>query len=461
MAQLTSNRLRAEFAGELVEPGDPRYDDLRRVFNGAVDRRPALIARCTGRRDVIAAVNHARANGLEIAVHGGGHGVRGHATCDDGVMIDLRPMRRIDVDPWRRRARVQAGATWRDFDAAAQAHALAVTGGRVSSTGVSGFTLGSGSGWLERKLGLAADSLICAEVILADGSLVTVSEREHPELFWGLRGGGGNFGVVTAFEFALHPIGPIVLGGMLLYPGAHAPEVLRGFRDFMAGAPDEVGAGAALITAPSQPFIPRSLHGEPALGIVVCYGGDPAEGERVIAPLRTHTPPAVDLVQPMPYTALQQLLDPTLPAGMHNHWGGDFLAELPDDAIDAFCAAAIAAPSALTQILILPGGGQLARVDDDAMAIGQRQAPWNTHLLTMWRDPADSPRNLEWLRALQREISPHTTGRAWLNFLGDEGETHVRRALGRHRYERLQSIKRRYDPDNLFHLNQNILPSPS
>jgi FAD/FMN-containing dehydrogenase len=461
MAQVMTDRFRVEFGGELVQPGDPRYDMLRRVFNGAVDRHPALIARCTGPEDVIAAVDYARDHGLEIAVHGGGHGVRGHATCNAGVMIDLRPMKAVDIDAARRRVRVQGGLTWREFDAATQAEGLAVTGGRVSSTGVAGFTLGSGSGWLERKLGLAADNLLSAEVVLADGSLVNASERERSELFWGLRGGSGNFGIVTTFEFALHPVGPIVLGGMVLYPGSRARDVLPVFRDFMADAPEELGAGAALITAPPAEFVPETMRGKPALGIVVCYAGDPAKGERVLAPLLDSGRPAADLVQPMPYTAVQQLLDPTLPKGMHNHWGGDFLATLPDEAIDAFCAAADTVPSPLTQVLILPGGGQIARVDDDAMAIGQRQAPWNTHLLTVWTDPGDSARNLAWLRALQAAIEPYTTGRAWLNFLGDEGEDQVRRAFGEQKYERLRAIKDRYDPGNLFRLNQNIRPNGS
>jgi FAD/FMN-containing dehydrogenase len=245
---------------------------------------------------------------------------------------------------------------------------------------------------------------------------------------------------------------------MLIYPATQAPEVLSAFREFMADAPDELGAGAALITAPPAPFVPEPLRRKPALGIVVCYAGDPTEGERAIAPLREYGSPAADLVAPMPYTAVQQLIDPTMPPGLHNHWGGDFLAELPDDAIDAFCAAALTAPSPLTQILLVPGGGQLARVDDDAMAIGQRRAPWNTHLLTVWSDPADTARNRAWLRALQDAIAPYTTGHAWLNFLGDEGEHRVRRALGDGKYRRLQAIKRHYDPDNVFHLNQNIVP---
>jgi FAD/FMN-containing dehydrogenase len=370
-------------------------------------------------------------------------------------------MKRVAIDPARRRARAQAGLTWRELDAATQVEGLAVTGGRVSSTGVAGFTLGSGSGWLERKLGLAADNLLSAEVVLADGSLVTASEGEHPDLFWGLRGGSGNFGVVTTFEFALHPVGPLVLGGMLLYPGSRARDVLPVFRDFMAGAPDALGAGAALITAPAAEFVPEEMRGKPALGIVVCYAGDPAEGATVLAPMRYSAPPAADLVQPMPYTAVQQLIDPTMPPGLHNHWGGDFLADLSDEAIDALCAAADTVPSPLTQILVVPGGGQIARVDDDAMAIGQRQAPWNTHLLAVWSDPADSVRNLAWLRALQAAIEPYTTGRAWLNFLGDEGEHRVRKAVGEPKYERMRAIKDRYDPGNLFHLNQNIRPTGS
>jgi FAD/FMN-containing dehydrogenase len=248
-------------------------------------------------------------------------------------------MKQIEIDAPRRRARVEAGVTWRELDAASQAEGLAVTGGRVSSTGVAGFTLGSGSGWLERKLGLAGDSLLSAEVVLADGKVLTASEDEHADLFWGLRGGSGNFGIVTTFEFALHPVGPIVLGGMLLYAGAQAPDALRVFRDFMADAPDELGAGAALITAPPAPFLPEPARGRAALGIVICHAGELAEGERVIAPLREYGPAAADLVQPMPYTAVQQLIDPTMPAGMHNHWGGDFLADLPDGAIDTFCAA--------------------------------------------------------------------------------------------------------------------------
>ncbi len=459
MTEVAVGRLQEDFAGQLIGPEDPQYDSLRRVFNGSIDRRPAVIARCRDVSDVVAAVNYARHEGLPIAVHGGGHGVAGHAVCDDGVMVDLRPMKEIQIDSQRRVARAQAGLTWGELDAATQEYALAVTGGRMSTTGVSGFTLGSGSGWIERKFGLAADNLISAEVVLADGSLVTASDSENQDLFWGLRGGSGNFGIVTEFEFQLHPVGPMMLAGMLVHPGPRAGEVLRFFREFMADAPDEVGAALALLTAPPLDFVPEEARGKPAVGMIVCYVGDLNEGAKALAPLREFGPPAIDLVQPMPYTAVQQLIDPTTPAGMQNYWGGDFLADLPDEAIDALCSAAADPPSPLSVILVVPGGGQIARIDDDEMAIGQRQAPWNTHLLAMWADPADAKANVDWLRGVQVATAPYTTGRAWLNFLGEEGESRVRRALGEDKYERLQTIKARYDPQNLFNLNQNIRPN--
>jgi FAD/FMN-containing dehydrogenase len=455
------DRLNDEFTGELVRASDPQYDSLRRVFNGMINRRPAVIARCTSSADVSAAVKHGREQGMPISVHGGGHGVSGHAVCDEGIMVDLRPMKKIHIDAQRRIARAQGGLTWGDFDAVTQEHGLAVTGGRMSTTGVGGFTLGSGSGWLERKQGLAADNLLSAQVVLADGSVVRASQEENSDLFWGLRGGGGNFGVVTEFEFQLHTVGPIMLGGMLAHPGDRAVEVLRFFRQFMATAPDEVGAAAALITAPNAPFVPEPARGKPAVGIIACYVGDLHEGEAALAPLREFGPPVLDLVQPMPYTAVQRLIDPNTPSGMQNYWGGDFLSELSDEAIDVFCSAAATVPSPLSQILIVPGGGQIARVPEDAMAIGQRHAPWNTHLIGMWSDPAETQRNIEWVRELRAASAPYTTGRAFLNFLGEEGDLRVRRALGDDKYERLQEIKDRYDPENLFCMNQNVRPSHS
>jgi FAD/FMN-containing dehydrogenase len=459
MTGVAIDRMKEGFAGEVVGEGEGEYDSLRAVFNAMIDRRPAAIARCAGVGDVVTAVNYARERDLPLAVYAGGHGVTGHAVCDHGLVIDLRPMKDIHIDPHGAVARVEAGLTWGELDAATQAYGLAVTGGRVSSTGVAGLTLGSGSGWLERKLGLTADNLLSAEVVLADGSLVTASDWENDDLFWALRGGGGSFGIVTEFEFQLHPVGPIVLGGLVLHDADCGPEVLRFFRAFMADARDEVGGAVGLITAPPQPFVPEWLRGRPAVAIIVSYAGDVKEGARVLAPLRDYGPPAVDLVQSMPYTALQQLVDGANMAGLRNHWGGDFLVELSDEAIDVFCSAHAKAPSPFTQILIVPGGGQIARIPEGATAIGQRQAPWNTHLLTMWEDAADDARNLAWLRELQSACAPYTTGRSWLNFVGEEGENRVRRALGNETYERLQVVKERYDPANLFHLNHNIRPS--
>ncbi len=459
MTGVKVDQLKEGFAGEVVRPGDDEYDALRAVFNGMIDRRPAAIARCTGVGDVVAAVNYARERRLPLAVYGGGHGVTGHAVCDDGLVIDLRPMKEVRIDPHGAVARVEAGLTWGELDATTQEFGLAVTGGRVSSTGVAGLTLGSGSGWLERKLGLTADNLLSAEVVLADGSLVTASDWEHEDLFWALRGGGGSFGIVTEFEFQLHSVGPIVLGGIVLHSADCAPEVVRFFRDYMANAPDEVGGAAGLITAPPQPFVPAPLRGRPVVAIIACYAGDVNEGARVLAPLREYGPPAADLLQRMPYTSLQQLVDDANRPGLRNHWGGEFFIELSDEAIDVFCAAHATAPSPHTQLLIIPGGGQIARVPEGATAIGQRQAPWNTHMLTMWEDAADDARNLAWLRELQSACAPHTTGRSWLNFVGEEGENRVRRALGEETYEQLQGVKERYDRANLFRLNQNIRPS--
>jgi FAD/FMN-containing dehydrogenase len=447
------------FDGRALAPGDDDYDALRRIFNGMIDRRPALIARCTSAGDVAAAVSHARRHDLPIAVHGGGHGVAGHAVCDGGVMIDLRGMKGISVDPAARRVHAEAGLIWGELDAATQAYGLAVTGGRMSTTGVAGFTLGSGSGWLERKLGLAADNLLSAQVVLADGTIVEASEREHPDLFWGLRGGGGNFGIVTSFEFALHPVGPVMLGGMIMHPGFRAAEVLRFFADYMADAPDEVGAAVALITAPDAPFVPEPARGKPAVGIIACYAGGVEEGERALEPLRAFGPPALEMVQPMPYTEVQKLIDPQAPTGLRNYWGGDFYPSLSEGAIEALCAAHVTAPSPLSQIIVVPGGGQVARVPDDAMALGHRTAAFNTHLVSMWHSPADDESNIAWLRELQEACRPHTDGGAFLNFLDDDREERVRRAVGEAKYRRLVQIKDAYDPDNVFRLNQNVRPS--
>ncbi len=447
------------FGGTLLRPPDEGYDEARRVFNAMIDRSPAVIARCRQPADVAAAVDFAREQHMPLSVYGGGHGVTGSAVVDAGICVDLRGMRTIEVDPGRRTAHVGGGCTWGEVDAATQEHGLAVTGGRVPSTGVGGLTLGSGSGWLERAFGFTCDSLIAAEVVTADGRVVTASADENDDLFWGLRGGGGNFGVVTRFTFQLHPVGPIVLGGMLMYPAAMAVDVVRFWRDFMLEAPDEVGSGVAFVTAPPAEFVPEPVRGQPVVGIVLCYAGDPEEGERVLAPLMNFGPPGVAMVQRMPYTAVQQLLEPANPPAMQNYWSGDFLAELPDEAVDVLSSLATQPVSPLTQIILVPGGGAISRVSEEATAFGDRQAPWNMHYLSMWPDPADSADNISYTRAIATAMKPWTTGRTYLNFIGDEGSGRVEASFGQDKYARLQRLKKKWDPENIFRHNQNIQPA--
>ena len=377
MLHVNTSPLEAAFHGELVRPGDPGYDELRTVFNAMIDRRPALIARCRDAADVAAAVTFGRESGLPVAVYGGGHGVTGNAVCTDGLVIDLRPMKGIEVDPVTRTCRAEAGLTWGELDAATQEHGLAVTGGRVSSTGIAGLVLGSGSGWIERKFGFTVDSLLSVEIVTADGQIRAASDTENPDLFWAIRGGGGNFGVVTSFTFRLHPLGPIVLGGMLMYPAPMAAAVIRNFRDFMATAPDEVGGAVALVTAPDEEFVPEPVRGQPVVGVVLCYAGSPEEGEKALRPLREFGPPPLDLVQPMPYVALQRLIDAGNPEGLRNYWTAEFLTGLPDDAVQQVTERHLTAPSPFTQVIIVAGGGAVARVPSGRTALGQRQAPFN------------------------------------------------------------------------------------
>src|SRR4051812_3402967 len=406
------------FAGEQLREGDHLYDATRRVFNGMVDRRPALIARPTGTADVVGAVRHAREHGLVIAVHAGGHSVTGHGVCEGGLMIDLRRMKGVHVDPATRTVDAQGGLRWGELDRELELHGLAVVGGRVPGTGVAGLTLGSGSGWIERKYGFTCDSLLSAEVVLADGRVVPASEESPPDLFWGLRGGGGNFGIVTSFRFRAHPIPPVMYGGMLMFPHERAAEVVGAYRDFMADAPDEVGGGVAFICAPPLEFVPEPVRGKPVVGVVVTYCGDPIAGEQAWAPM-LGLEPAVAMVGPMPYTVVQKLLEPSAPEGMRNYWSADFLSELPADAIEILRDRTARVPSPMSQVVLVPGGGAVARVDDDATAAGERDAPWNIHFLTMWDEPAGDEENIAYTRELAAAMKPYTTGRAYLNFLGE------------------------------------------
>jgi FAD/FMN-containing dehydrogenase len=448
------------FAGTVMRPGDAAYDEARTVFNGLIDSRPALIARCTSTSDVAAAVRHARANNLTVSVYGGGHGVTGSAVAEGSLCVDLRGMKTADVDVESRTVRAAAGLTWGELDAATQEHGLAVTGGRVPSTGVSGLALGSGSGWLERKCGFTCDNLLSAELVTADGNVVTASGTDNPELFWGLRGGGGNFGIVTTFTFALHQIGPMVWGGMIIFPPQRAGEVMRAYRDFVAKAPDEVGSGLAFVTAPDEEFVPEPARGHPMVGIICCYVGRPEDGPAAYAPL-LEMEPAMAMVDVMPYVVVQGLIEGGNQKGALNYWTGDFYDDLPDEAIDALVEIATQPVSPMTQIIVVPGGGAVARVDDDAMALGSRQAAFNLHFLGMWTDPADSPRNIDYIRTLAGSLKRWSTGAAYLNFLGDEGMGRIEASFGPEKFARLQQLKTTWDPDNLFRHNQNIPPAPA
>ncbi len=448
----------ADFGGELLRDGDDGYDEARGVFNAAIDRRPALIARCTGAADVMAALAFARENALDVSVRAGGHAVAGHAIVDGGVVIDLRPMNRVRVDPERRTAWCGGGANWGELDRETQAFGLAVTGGRMPDTGVGGLALGGGSGWIERKYGFTVDSLLSMEVVTADGRLVVASAERNPDLFWALRGGGGNFGVVTGFEFRLHEAGPLMFGGMLFFPIDAAVDLLKAYRGFMEGAPDEICGGAAILCAPPEEFVPEAVRGKPVLAIICCYVGPVEAGERAFAPLREWGP-ALEALAPMPYTAIQQLISPGNPPGRHHYWKAGLLPELSDDAIEVFVARATDVRSPFTATLILPLGGAIARVPQGETPIGYRDANWNYHLLSQWTDPAEADAHIDWTRSFDQALAPYAAEGVYVNFVGDPRAGSVKAAFGEKSYARLVAVKDEYDPENVFRSNTNIPPS--
>lgn len=438
--------LQEHLRGQVFLPGDEGYDDARKVFNAMIDRRPALIVRCAGVADVIAAANFAREANMLVSVRGGSHNVAGHAVCDGGVVIDLSGMKSVRVDSRSRTARAEGGSTWGDFDHATQAFGLATTGGIVPSTGIAGLTLGGGIGYLNRKYGLACDNLLSADVVTADGQLLTASATENEDLFWGLRGGGGNLGVVTSFEFQVHPVGP-VLGGELVYPLDQAKETLRFYRDWSTEAPDEVRADATLLSTPDGP----------ALAVEVCYCGSVDEGEAVLQPLRRFGSPMVDTIAPVPYETVQNLLTEVFQPGLRHYWKSSFFRDFSDEAIEAivdFFASAVPPPFAAVAIEHL--GGAISRVGERDTAFSHRQANHSLLVLRMWQDPAESAENIAWGRACYDAAEPFLEG-VYANYLGDEGETRVRAAYGAN-YKRLVELKNRYDPTNLFRLNQNVTP---
>ncbi|MGH2961840.1 MAG: FAD-binding oxidoreductase [Solirubrobacterales bacterium] len=451
------DELGGKFEGVLLRPGGPGYDDARAIFNSMIDRRPALIAQCASAADVQAVLELARGSGLPTAVRGGGHSVAGKSLCDDGIVIDLRRMNAVSVDPEARTATVGGGATMSDLDRGTEPHGLATTGGRVSTTGVGGFTLGGGAGWLDRKLGLACNRMLSAELVTADGRVVTASEDENPELFWALHGGGGNFGVATSFRFRLDPV-PVVTAALLIWPPERGPEVMRRYRDFLESAPDEVGGGVLYLTGPEEDFVPEKLVNELACAVLVTYAGGGSEAREVMKPILEQKP-AGQMIESMPYAELQCMLDD--PPGYRNYWSAEYLEEVPDEAVDLFCARAsdmiVPSPS---QHVLFPQGGEVGRGDGD-IPISWSEASWVVHPFGLWEDPDDDERGRQWAKDIRADLQPWATGATYHNFMGDEGKDRLVAGFGRENYDRLARVKAEYDPDNLFRLNPNVEPAPA
>ena len=441
-----------EFKGslrsELLRAGEAGYDDPRAIHNGMIDRHPAMIVRCTGVADVIRSVNFARDNNLLLSVRGGGHGVPGFAVCDGGIMIDLSLMKNVHVDPVGQTARAGGGATWGDFDHETQAFGLATTGGVARPTGIAGLTLGGGHGYLMRRFGLACDNLLSVDIVGAEGRLLTASATENTDLFWGVRGGGGNFGIVTSFEYRLYPLSQ-VLGGLLIYPMDKAREVFRLYREITSTAPDELGAIAALVTLPD---------GMQAAGVIVCYSGPIEKGEGILRPLREFGPPLMDQVSPMPYSALQSLAENFNPAGMRNYWKSNYLKDLSDDVIGVMIEHYATVPHPLAHVVIENLGGSVSRVGEDETAVDYREALYNFLNVGMWSDPAEDEKNIRWVRELWGAIQPFASG-VYVNYEADKEVEQVKAAYSPKKYERLVDLKNKYDPTNLFRLNQNIKPT--
>jgi FAD/FMN-containing dehydrogenase len=455
--QAAHDELSASFKGELVRPGDATYDTHRRLWNGSIDRFPALIARCRGVADVMSAVRFARSTELAVAVRGGGHSYPGHSVCDGGIVIDLGPMKGIRVDPEARTARVQAGVLWGELDRETQAFGLATTGGIVSHTGVAGLTLGGGIGWLHRKQGLTIDQLVSVDLVTAEGEFVKASETENPDLFWGLRGGGGNFGVATEFEFRLHPVGPVVLAGPIYWPIEQAPELLRFYREWSAETPDELMTIVVQRKAPPLPFVPRELHGKLVVAVVCCYAGEVEEGESVVRALKAYGSPVLDLCQPKPYVAHQAMFDPSFPHGWSYYFRACDVAELDDGVVDVMVEHGRRIVSPITTVAFFQMGGAVARVGESETAFNGRAAGFTININGNSETAEGFEQEREWARGFSGALEPYRSG-VYVNFLMDAGRDRIRQAYGAETYERLKALKRTYDPTNLFRLNQNVPP---
>jgi FAD/FMN-containing dehydrogenase len=438
--------------GKLLRAGDDGYDEARTIWNAMIDKRPALIARCAGPADVIHAVNFARANNILVSVRGGGHNVSGNAVCDGGLMIDLSRMKSIRVDAEQRTARCEPGVTWGEFDSETQAFGLATTGGEISATGVAGLTLGGGVGWLMGTCGLTCDNLLSVDIVTADGRLLTVSASKNQDLFWGVRGGGGNFGVVTSFEFRLHPVGQ-VLAGMVTYPLQKAAEVIRFYDEFTRTSPDALDSLAGFVTSP---------EGERMVAVAICHNGGIEEGERVLRPLRQFGAPLADTIAPMSYTQVQSMFDSEFPPGIQNYWKSNFLKGLDDRAVSIMVDGISKAPSPRSVVVIEQLGGAVRRVGMNETAFSHRNARYNFLICGMWPDRTGDAENIAWVSDLWNAMQPYSSGAVYVNYLGqsvDEGAQRVKDAYGPEKYERLVALKKKYDPTNLFRLNQNIQPS--
>ena len=450
--------LAGSFRGQLVRPSDPTYDEHRKIWNGSIDRSPALIARCAGVADVMAAVRFAMDNGVVAAIRSGGHSFPGHSVCDGGLVIDLGLMKGIRVDPEGRTARAQAGVLLGDLDRETQAFGLAVPAGIVTHTGLAGLTLGGGIGWLMRKYGLTVDQLLSVDLITADAEFVKASESENPDLFWGVRGAGGNFGIVTEFEFRLNPVGPIVLAGPIFWPMEASPTVLRFYRDWITDVPEELTTIVVHRMMPPLPVIPPDLHGKPVVTVICCYAGQVEEGEKVIRPMKEFGSPILDLCTPKPFTAHQAMFDPSFPQGWWYYFRSCDIAELGDEVIDIIAERATQMTSPLTAFPIFQLGGAISHVGENETAFNGRGSGHtiNINATTATREGFDEER--EWSKGLWSALKPYHTS-VYVNFLMEEGEERIRQAYGTDRYDRLKALKRRYDPNNFFRLNQNIPPN--
>ncbi len=454
----TLSNLKSGLRGRMLTPGVPEYDEARTVWNGMIDRRPAVIIRCANADDVVKAVRLASEHSLLVSVRGGGHNIAGNAVCDGGLMIDLSFMKSVKVDPAKRTAHVDPGVTLGGLDEATQAFSLATPVGINSTTGVAGLTLGGGFGWLSRPLGLTIDNLISADVVIAPGKLIKASESENADLFWGIRGGGGNFGVVTSFEFRLHPVGPEVLAGLIVHPLDAAKDVLRFYRDFIKGTPEEFVCWFVLRKAPPLPFLAPEWHGKEILVLAACYSGKIEDGERIAKPLRSFGKPLADVIGPTPFTGWQKVLDPLLAPGMRNYWKSHDFRELSDGLIDVFIAHARRIPDPQTEIAFAQLGGAVSRVPHEATAYTHRDAQFVLNVHGRWEDPAKDSACISWARELFQAAAPFATGGVYVNFMTQEEHDRVQAAYGSN-YDRLVKLKNKYDPTNLFRVNQNIRPT--